>query len=238
MDETVNLVRRVLSGDTDAWRELQAMVDPTILRIARRHHSLRRKGLAEKPDDLAEIRTATLESLASAEFSNLRRFIERYQATDSAGVPPSAAAKNPQSFDGWLYGLVDFVIREHLRKRFGRASVAAKVSETGMRTPSKRELQSHAGRLDASPEPRIAEAFGVTTRLTLAEILAYIDREFSVDEARAARMYFFEDRGFDEIAAALQLEDARGAERLVRRLNARLRYRFGSADSSNLNDNQ
>lgn len=217
MDDTTELVQRVLAGDAAAWRELQIAVEPAILRIARRHPSLLRKGLAAQPDDLAEIRTVALENLACANFSNLRRFNER---------SASAAAPLTVSFDAWLYGLVDFVVREHLRKRFGRASGVMLESASGVRRLNKRELHSQAGRLEDHPEPPMANAFGITTRLTLVEIQQFIDAEFSSQEAQAVRMHYLEGYRYEEIARQLGLGDGASAERLVRRLNARLRYRF------------
>lgn len=223
MNDTAKLVDRVLTGDIQAWRELQLEVEPLIVRIARRHGSLRRKGLAQLPDDIAEIRTATLESLAKSNFQSLRRFVERQ---NSAG----AAHGNAESFQSWVYGLVDFVVREHLRKRFGRASTAVKRPDQP--SPSKRDLHSRAERLASVPESALACAFGITSRLTAREILEYIEREFAPEEARAARWYYLEDCGFDEIARRLGLGDAHSAERLVRRLNARLRYRFNDDDAA------
>jgi DNA-directed RNA polymerase specialized sigma24 family protein len=216
VEDTVKLVLRTLSGDADAWQALQVAVEPTILRMARRHRDLRRKGLAGLADDLAEIRTAALERLARSNFGNLRSFVER----QAPGEAPS-----PESFEAWLYGVVDFVIREHLRKRFGRAPKLSDTPASGPR-PSKRDLQSHAGRLDDQPERSLLNSVSVTTRLTLAQIFEYIDAEFTPLEVQAVRLYFMEDKSFDEIAHVLELEHGVGAERLIRRLNARLRYRF------------
>lgn len=70
----------------------------------------------------------------------------------------------------------------------------------------------------------------VTTRLTLDEIVTYIDVNFTAVEARALHMYFMQDRNLDEIARTLDLPDTKSAERLVRRLVARLRYRFIEAE--------
>lgn len=209
-------MQRILDGDLAAWPELQQNIEPAILNIARRHPSMRRKGLAGLPDDLAEIRTAALERLCASQFSNLRQFSER---------SASSAAQGGETFDSWLYGLVDFTVREHVRKRFGRAP---KPKDDGARAPqpSKRDLQSHAGRLDEQLERSLLASLSVTTRMTLAQIFDYIANDFTEDEARAVRLYFLEERSFEDIAGALGLADAKAAERLVRRLNARLRYRF------------
>jgi DNA-directed RNA polymerase specialized sigma24 family protein len=110
VEDTQNLVRQTIQSETAAWRALQALLTPTIVRIARRHRSMRLKGLADRDDDIEDVRTAALERLAANGFHNLRNFADRHQATGDS-----------ESFDGWLYGVVDFAIRDHLRKRFGRA---------------------------------------------------------------------------------------------------------------------
>jgi DNA-directed RNA polymerase specialized sigma24 family protein len=66
----------------------------------------------------------------------------------------------------------------------------------------------------------------VTTRLTVAEILAFIAENFSADEAKAMHLHYLEGRSYAELASELSLRDAKAAEQLIRRLNARLRYRF------------
>lgn len=221
MDDTLKLVEQTIQGDVAAWTALQALLDPVIVRIARRHHSLRRKGIVEA-DDISDVRTAALERLASKQFNNLRSFMER-----------SAQRPQPESFDSWLYGVVDFAIRDHVRKRFGRAPKLP-AAQSGVVQPSKRDLQSQAGRLDDEQERRLLMASGVTTRMALAEILAFMRESFTPDELHAAQLYYMEGRDYAEIARSVDLDDAKAAEQLIRRLNARLRYRFsesaGTAD--------
>jgi DNA-directed RNA polymerase specialized sigma24 family protein len=214
MAELDELVRQTVAGEAGAWPALQAAVQPTIAAIARSHRSLRAKGLASLPDDVAEVTTATLERLARTDFQNLRRYCER---ADSSGG----------SFDTWLYGIVDFVIRDHLRQRYGRAPKA----ELERPQPSKRDLQSQAGRLDGDGLDRLLlSQVGMTMQLTVTQIFDYIERHFAPDETRALRMYFREDASLGEIAHALGLPDAKAADKLIRRCNARLRYRFLAGD--------
>lgn len=185
-----------------------------ITRIARRHRDMRRKRLAEQVDDVFEVRTAALERLATNNFHNLRTFLER-----------SADTLRPESFETWLYGVVDFAIRDHLRKRFGRAPKIS-AAQGGPVQPSKLDLQSHAGRIDDEPVRDLLSVVGVTTRLTVAEVLTFITKTFSPDEVQAVKLYYMEGRGYEEIASELALDEPRQAEQLIRRLNARLRYRF------------
>jgi hypothetical protein len=92
--------------------------------------------------------------------------------------------------------------------------------------PSKRDLQSHAGRLDTDPARDLLSVAGVTTRLTLAEVRAFIVETFSEQERAAVDLYYAQGKDFAEVASGLSLPDAKQAEQLIRRINARLRYRF------------
>jgi DNA-directed RNA polymerase specialized sigma24 family protein len=216
VEDTLKLVARVLEGELEAWTALQAALDPLIVRMVRRHRDMRRKGLAEQADDIAEVRTAVLERLAAHNFQNLRTFTARLDAERS------------ESLEGWLYGVVDYAIRDHLRKRFGRAPKLPAAQGGGVQ-PSKRDLQSYAGRLEPDSERDLMSVAGVTTRLTLAEVLKFITETFAPDEVKAVQLYYMEGQGYPEIAGALALADAKQAEQLIRKLNARLRYRFSPA---------
>lgn len=216
------LLQRVIAGDPAAWREFQALVEPTISAIARRHRGLRGKNLGALPDDLREIVVASLERLARDNFANLRRFQEHL---DKREQPFS------QALDNWLYGAVDFVIREHIRQRFGRAPKPPS-DESKARPLAKRDLHTLAGRLgdrghgDSGVERSFMTTMSMTTKLTVAEIFSFIEGTFSAQETRALRLYYLEDRSFAEVARALDLEDEKTADRLIRKLNARLRYHF------------
>lgn len=189
-----------------------------MIAVTRRHRGLRGKGLAALPDDVAEITASTFERLARSDFQNLKRF----EAHHGAGADDAPWA---QRFDDWLYGVVDFVIREHLRKRFGRAPRPS--TPDAPKQPSKRDLQTQAGRLDdAALDRSFLRTVGMTARLTAAEIFAHVARDFAPAEAEAIRLYYAQDRSFEEIATALGLAAPKDAERLIRKLNARLRYRF------------
>lgn len=226
MSDLHRLLERTLAGEPEAWRSLQALVEPTIVAIARRHAGLRSRGLTGAPDDVREVAVATLERLARDDFRNLRRFMESVEA---AG--PEAGAASP-NFDSWLYGAVDFVIRDHLRNRYGRAPKPVPGEAPAVR-PSKRDSQSLAGRLDDSDGSRmLLQTVGMTTKLTAAEVFEHIEEHFAADEARALRLYYLEDQGFSEIATALGLESDKTADKLIRRLNARLRYHFGMPEDN------
>src|SRR5687767_509067 len=112
MEQVERLVRATLRGEPAAWGELVLAVAPQIEAIARAHAGMRKRGLAAQVDDLAEVTTATLERMARDGYRNLRRYVEQLERSTPEGA---------QSFDSWLYGTVDYTIREHLRSRYGRA---------------------------------------------------------------------------------------------------------------------
>jgi DNA-directed RNA polymerase specialized sigma24 family protein len=219
MDDLEALVRAVVDGDVAAWQRLIELLVPRIEAIARSHGDLKRRGLAGSADDLAEVRTGTLERLSRQHYKNLARYLAQ-----RAG----GAEQQAQSFDSWLYGAVDFTVREHLRQRFGRAPKPSSESTSAPR-PSKRDLGTNANRIDDEPLARaIVTTLGMTNKLTVAAIMAFIDQSFAPHEASAMRLYYGEGNSFAELAAALNLPDERSADKLIRRLNGRLRHKFAS----------
>ena len=208
-------IRAAIAGDATAWDELAREVASRAEAIARGHASLRARGLAQRPDDIADIVTACLERLARNEKRNLARYLEQREASES-----------PPTFDAWLYRAVDYCIRDHLRHRFGRAPTEAERA-SGRALPNKRAVGSAASPIqDEGWHDSLAKQLGVTTRLTLGEVAAYLTQHLSESEARALRLHHAEERSFAEIAGALGLAEPRDAERLIRRVHARLRHHF------------
>lgn len=207
-----DLLRAAVAGDPHAWSQLLAELSARIRAFAGAHPAMRRRGLAAQADDVAEVTTACLERLARNDKRNLSQFLQR------------AAAGATQTFDSWLYGAVDYAVRDHLRARYGRA--AAHGGDAG---PSVRDLVQRAGSLQESQAGISAERIlGVTTQLTFVQIFAYVESAFAPDEVRALRLYYVENLGLDELARALGLPDEEAADRLLRKLKARLRARFAS----------
>lgn len=218
------LIRAVVAGDAQSWQELVTVLAPSMESIARSHPAMRKRGLALHGDDIAEVVTTTLERLARDGHRNLSRYLAQRDAPESGRA---------QSFDSWLYGAVDFVIRDHLRKRYGRAPKPSTpdACEECQPRASRRDLGTNASPLDEERLARsCARALGVTSQLSLAGIFAFVESEFDAAEIQAMRLYYQAERSFAEIASALDLPDARDAERLIRRLNARLRHRFAAPD--------
>jgi len=205
-------IEATFAGDPAAWRALVTAIAPRIEAIARSHEAMRTRGLSGLPDDIAEVRAASLERLAAASYKNLGRYLEQREGG--------------QSFDSWLYGAVDFAIRDHLRKRYGRAP-KLDIDNPGNPQASKRDLGTNASRYDEARVSRVfATTLGLTSKLTVEQIFAHIAAEFSQLEARALQLYYAEEQSLSEIALALGLADERAADKLIRRLNARLRYKF------------
>jgi len=182
---------------------------------------MRARKLDVSEDDLAEVAVASFERLRARAFRSLQQYLEQAETV-----------ARPQSFESWLYGAVEYAVREHLRRRYGRAPKSSVAAELAPK-PNKRELASHAGRVDEEVLDRgLLHTLGVTTKLTAAAILGFVEAEFTPRDALAVRLYYLEERSFDELADLLGLPSAKDADRLVRRLNARLRYRFGHPDAA------
>jgi len=213
------LVQQTIDGEGSAWQELQLAIEPTISKLVRRHNDLRRRCLADSADVVADIRTATLERLARHDFRNLREFVERSQL---------GGERAPESFHAWLYGCVDYAIREYLRQIYGRGSQETEL--VGQALPSKQALHAQTEAFDDNERGMLA-TLSLTTRMTVAEISDYIAKSFASDEVEAVRLYFVENLSYGEIAQRLALKDAGAAEQLIRRLKARLQHRFQLRDT-------
>ncbi|HEX5658854.1 MAG TPA: hypothetical protein VFX59_16785 [Polyangiales bacterium] len=208
--DTDRLIERTVEGELEAWQQLLARVSPQIQQIAGAHAGLRTRGL-NMPEEVAEVMTAVLSRLAKDHHRNLTRYLAQ------------RSLAKPQSFDSWLYGTVDFAIREHLRAKFGRAPVEV----SGGPRPSKRQLNTQAERVeDDRLHASVGKTLAMTEQLELAKIAEFMNTSFSPEELHAMRLHYASDQGPSEIAAALGLADADAATKLIRRLNARLRHHF------------
>lgn len=225
MTRREQLVRRAAQGEIDAWQELLLTLSPEILAVGRRNRLLRRKGLAKLDDHLAEVQVGTLERLSREQFSNLQDFLKREQE-----LPAKDGADFDSRFHDWVFGAVDYAARAYVTKRYGRRP---KVPSSEAERPqlSKVDLHTYAGRLDQEPERGFLQTLGMTARLTVAELFARIEQEFTADEARAMQLYYRAERSFEEIARELGLADGKAADQLIRKLNARLRYRVAKQDA-------
>jgi DNA-directed RNA polymerase specialized sigma24 family protein len=215
------LAGAVCAGDRRAWMSLQHAILPRIAAILRAHRGMRSRGLHLQIDDLQEVTTTTLERLSRDDFRNLRRYVAQLERP----------TQSVQSFESWLFGAIDFTVRDHLRRRYGRAPKAERELALG-RPPSKRDLNTNAeGLCEQHGQKARAHTLSMTKDLTAAQIFAYASARFAAPELLALRMHYVQDCDFGEIAQALQLSSAKDAERLIRRLNARLRHRFDVSET-------
>lgn len=211
---TLTMIEQAAAGDLAAWRKLQERVLPQLERWAASNRELRKRQLHRSPDDVRAVVVSTLERLRDRDYANLHRYLAyRAEAPDAP-------------FERWLYRAFEFATREHLRERYGRRS---DTSEDAASTPikSKRDVNTHAGRLaDTGAQLAPASRTGVTMKITLREVMAYIDAHFEPAEARAMHLYIESDCSLEEIALELGLESTQVADRLVRKLKERLRVQF------------
>lgn len=211
------LVEQTLAGESVAWQALQAWAFPLVERWARSHPSMRRRHLHSLVDDVREVVTATLERLRADEFANLRKYL-------------ALRAVDPQAtVEAWLYGAMDFTVREHLRARFGR--VRGRTSEhveAAPIGPSKRDLNTLAPRVQEDVLAIAREA--ITMKLTWSQVMSYARSRFASCEAQAIQQYIEHDASYEELADALGLACADDAERMIRKLKERLRVHFRPLD--------
>lgn len=220
-------------GRAGAWRGLMVLLAPHLEAWARSNRLLRRCRLAGD-DDARAVMVAVFERLAASDHANLRAFAAREAEaeaeadalmTDLARLgrleepePDDAPPPEAAPVKAWLLRLLDYVARDHVRRRFGWAEPAG--------GPSKRELGTDAARLDG-----VADAGArppMTDRLTVGTLVAEVRAYMATFPApmQVALDLWLDDHGFAEIATALTLADADAARALVRAGQARLRDRF------------
>ncbi len=195
-----------MTGERATWSTLQELVLPTLERWARSHSGLKRRGLHRSEDDVRDVIVASLE--------RLRRGGQAYLAS------PDQAAEG--AFSRWLYGALDFAVRQHLRERFGR--IRKLPAEPGALGPSKRDLNTLAGRYEE--DEQALSRTGLTGEMTLRQVMTHVTRTFARDEALALTLYIERDASFEEVSDVLGLGSAADAERLIRKLKERLRVYF------------
>lgn len=238
-DQARLLIDAVVAGGPNrlaSWRRLMALIAPHVEAWARGSRLLRRCRLAGE-DDARAVMVAVLERLAADDHANLRAFLARERADADAErdelvdelarlgrledeeeeeEPVDASADQPAK--AWLIRLVDYVARDHVRRRFGWTQAGD--------GPSKRDLHSDALPLDTGAD--VGARPPMTDRLTVSQLVAEVRAYMaSFPEAmQSALSLWLDDHGFDEIAAELALADAAKARALVRAGQARLRERF------------
>jgi hypothetical protein len=226
------LVLGVVHGDRAAWFQLTLLIEEWVEAHVPRHWRMRRARLAHAEDDLRDVLLATLERVDKDDFAVLRQYL----AQKCARVPDVRAADTDANdglaltFVAWLAGLVDFAIREHVRKRYGRVSRAsARPAQQALPVLSKRSLHSWAVHPSEGEDGKLGgKSMGMTRLLTARSILSYAAEAFREHELGLFRRYL-EQASFEELAAEFRLESPELARSEIRRLKERLRARFREA---------
>jgi len=226
------LVLGVVRGDRAAWFQLTLYIEEWVHEHVPRHWRMRKARLAGSEDDVRDVLLETLERVDRDDFRALRQYLDRKLAAvpDVRSTDSEAAA--PPSFVGWLAGLVDFSIRDHIRKRYGRApsgragDVGEEAEDGALPTLSKRSLHSWAVHPTEPNSGHFGAAnAGLSRVLTARSILNYAAEAFDARELGLFQRYL-DQATFEELAAEFSLADADSARGEVRKLKERLRARF------------
>lgn len=228
------LVLGVIRGDRAAWFQLTLYIEYWVSGRVPKHWRMRRARLQHSEDDVRDVLLEVLERVGHDDFRVLHQYLERKR-----GAVPDVRARLPEgteqpetTFVGWLAGLVDYAIRDHVRKRYGRKSAAEPGSDEGGDPPAptltKRDLHSWAVH---PSEPHSGEFGGaspaVTRVLTARSILRYAAEAFEPRELAIFRRYL-EQASFEELAEEFGMAGKQAADAEVRKLKERLRARFRS----------
>jgi hypothetical protein len=226
------LVLGVVHGDRTAWFQLTLHIEEWVEVHVPRHWRMRKARLAGSEDDVRDVLLETLERVDRDDFRALRQYLEKKQQQ----VPDVRASAHDDgsdlTFAGWLSGLVDFAIRDHVRKRYGRASASATQSATqederqALPVLTKRSLHSWAVHPSETQSGQFGSAAaGLSQLLTARSILSYAAEVFDARELNLFERYL-EQTTFEELAQEFSLPTPELARAEVRRLKERLRARF------------
>jgi hypothetical protein len=230
------LVLGVVRGDRAAWFQLTLYIEHWVSVQVPNHWRMRKARLSHSEDDVRDVLLEVLERVGDDDFRPLRQYLERKMQA----VPDVRATSDdaPQvTFASWLAGLVDYAIRDHVRKRYGRAP-APRASEAppdsdqppeAEKTPSLTKRDMHSWAVHPAASSSSGEFGGgnpaVTGMLTAHAILRYAAETFDERELGVFRRYL-EQASFDELSEEFQLGGKQAAEAEIRRLKERLRSRF------------
>ncbi|MDB4973541.1 MAG: hypothetical protein JWN48_1882 [Myxococcaceae bacterium] len=216
------LVLGVVRGDRAAWVQLTILLETWVEDEVPRHWRMRKARLTGSEDDVRDVLLGVLERIDRDDFRALRQYLDRKLEE----VPDvRAMVKQAPTFHGWLSGLLDFVIRDHVRHRYGRKRGGRISVGTEDRVPSKRNMQSWA----VHPQEGV-HVFGavrpeLSRMMTARSIMSYAADTFGPRELSVFRRYL-EQASFDELAEEFTLRDGQAARAEIRRLKERLRARF------------
>lgn len=217
----------------DAWRDLVATIAPHVERWADGSWMLRRWNMRNE-DSARAVLVEVLTRLSRDDYANLARYQERRAPTDGSTDPQLVAIERiarlregddepevetaDHPFRAWLLRLLSYVVKDYIRQCLGWAHDGD--------GPSKRDLASGAARLSDAPEagarPRFTEY--VHVRRLLADVEAFAGS--FPEPMQRALAHWMHGASYADIAAAIDLDGAPAAEKLVRAAKARLREHF------------
>ena len=196
------LIERVLRGDQTAWLTLFSSFGPLVERIARTNRAM--GSYRTSPDDIRNVMAKVFERLRRHDFRALRTF-------------PAWLENNPgKSFVDWLTIVTVNVLRNYISSKLG--------VPTDDGASAKQLVNTFADELKLDSDGPLVRP-QITTKQTARQILEYA-RDHLPEDQLAALGAWIEGASSHEIAAELQLADARAADRLLRAGLARLRRHF------------
>jgi hypothetical protein len=226
------LVLGVVHGDRAAWFELTLHIEAWVERHVPRHWRMRKARLSHSEDDVRDVLLETLERVDRDDFRALRQYLERKQQAVPDVRAQLLEGATELTFAGWLAGLVDFAIRDHVRKRYGRRAPASASKDDellGLPVLTKRSLHSWAVHPSETQSGHFGgAAAGLSRLLTARSILSYAAEVFDARELRFFGRYL-EQATFEELAQEFSLARPELARAEARKLKERLRARFREA---------
>ncbi len=193
------LLASVRSTDEPPWRELVALLWPTVLFCVRTSRAM--VVFAHSEDHVRNATLLVLEKLGKngCKAARLQR--------------PWQDAHPDKTLTDWLRIVSTNVARDYVRERAGRAAGAAL---------DRRLVASLATLLPDEDELPQASDLSSTSAHAARELLRWAERHLPADQL-AALAAWLDGEGFDAIAGSLVLSDPAAAQRLVRAALASLR---------------
>jgi hypothetical protein len=199
-----HIIKRILGGDQGAWMTLFSRYAPQVTAIARSNRSM--GSYRDSEDDVRNVMTQVFERLRRDDYRALRTF------------GPWQEVNRSKVFSDWLTIVTVNVIRNYISHKLGVPN--------GDKKSAKQLVNTFASALNVDgDEPLVLPH--MTTRESAQQIVEYA-REHLTEEQLAVLAGWLEGSSFQELAAELQLGDARAADKLLRAALAKLRRHFGA----------
>ncbi len=200
-----SLVESAAAGDEQSWQRLWAAIEPRLSQIVAQPRFLGRLG--QREDDRRNVIVDVLARLRADNFHRLRIYLDTRTINPALKFMTWLRVVTKRVGIDYLRGHPDYIDR---RRDPDRGSAPGEWVEAGT-LPSGSKLQG--------------ERPPVTNRGTAQQLLCYAAGAIPETQRRALELWV-QSESYDEIARALELDDASAAERMVRAAIERLRRRF------------